>query len=534
MQVGDQPLGEQLRAELDFYKSALDAHAIVAMTDLRGRITYANDKFCEISGYSRAELMGRDHRIVNSGHHPKSFFVEMYATISRGRVWRGDIRNRAKNGAFYWVDTTIVPMFDDKGRIAAYVAIRQDITARKIAEQELLAAKEAAEAANRAKDEFLANISHEIRTPLAAILGFTDLLADPQLVPDQRRGHVESIGRNGEHLRSLINNLLDMSKIEAERMQVEMRLVPLERIVADVMSMMRPSAESKGIELSVTREGQFPTFILTDPLRLRQILINLLSNAVKFTGHGSVRLHVSVTRAINDSVDLSFQVCDTGIGIPPEKLSVLFKRFSQADSSTTRRFGGTGIGLYISARLARMLGGEIEVESTPGLGSTFSLRLTDVVSREVLDSTRADFATPGRNDLSPTSLAGLRVLLAEDGPDNQRLFTYWLTRAGATVTSVSDGRQAVDALLGSPPTGMPFDLVLMDMQMPVMDGYQATRAVRSAGLGIPILAITAHASGDDRRMCLDAGCNEYLAKPVDREHFLDACARFALPSRQVA
>lgn len=527
MQVGDQPLREQLRAELNFYKSALDAHAIVAMTDRRGRITYANDRFCEISGYTRDELIGCDHRILNSRHHAKSFFVEMYAAISCGRVWRGDIRNRAKNGTFYWVDTTIVPMLDDKGRICAYVAIRQDITARKNAEQELLAAKEAAEAANRAKDEFLANISHEIRTPLTAILGFTDLLADPQLRADERREHVETIRRNGEHLLSLINNLLDMSKIEAQRMQVEMMLVPLERVVSDVMSMMRPSAEMRGIELSVMHDEQLPVFILTDPLRLRQVLINLLSNAIKFTQRGSVSLHVSASQGVNDTVDLCFQVRDTGIGIPPEKLSMLFKRFSQADSSTTRRFGGTGIGLYLSDRLARMLGGAIEVESTPGLGSIFTLHLSDVASREVEEPGRAAWVMPGRNESAPASLAGLHVLLAEDGPDNQRLFTHWLTRAGATVTTVCDGRAAADALLDTRAGRKPFHLVLMDMQMPVMDGYEATRVVRAAGISVPVLALTAHASGGDREKCLAAGCNGYLAKPVHRERFIENCAMHA-------
>lgn len=522
----------QLHTELAFYKSALDAHAIVAITDRSGRITYVNEKFCEISQYSRDELIGRDHRILNSGMHPKSFFTEMYAAIARGRTWRGEIRNRAKDGSLYWVDTTIVPMLDEHRNVISFVAIRQDITARKHAEQELVAAKEAAEAANRAKDEFLANISHEIRTPLAAILGFTEVLAEPDLTESERREHVARVRRNGEHLLSLISNLLDMSKIEADRMPVEAVPTNLQTIVCDVESMMRAIALAKGLALIVQSEAGVPQSIVSDPLRLRQILINLVSNAIKFTPRGEVRLLIGTDRSTTDQLKVWFEVSDTGIGIPPEKLKTLFKPFSQVDSSTTRRFGGTGIGLYISRRLATLLGGFIEVESVPNVGSTFTLRLNDV----------ADVSSPGREARAATSerpeetatLRGLRILLAEDGEDNQRLFTHWLTRAGAEVTAVMNGQDACDALSATQPGQQTFHIVLMDMQMPVMDGYQATRALRDMGLRIPIIALTAHASPGDREKCLAAGCNEYLSKPVPRCRLIGMCAHNADSLRAAA
>lgn len=309
-------------------------------------------------------------------------------------------------------------------------------------------------------------------------------------------------------------------------MQVEWMLVSIESIISDAISMMRPSAESRGLGLTVVQDEHLPALVRTDPLRLQQILINLLSNAIKFTHRGSVTLSVSAGRGACDTVDLTFQVRDTGIGIPPEKLPVLFKRFSQADSSTTRRFGGTGIGLYISGRLARMLGGAIEVESTPGQGSVFTLRIPGAVARETHQPAHVPDTRQGGGH-GGKLLAGLNVLLAEDGLDNQRLFTHWLTRAGATLSVASDGRTAVDALLNSCPGRSPYHLVLMDMQMPVMDGYQATRTIRAAGLTIPILAITAHAAGGDREKCLAAGCTDYLTKPVHRERFLQACATHA-------
>ena len=523
---------EQLQAELCFYKSALDAHAIVAMTNPKGQITYVNDKFCEISGYAPDELLGADHRILNSGYHPKSFFREMYATIACGQIWQGEIRNRAKNGSFYWVFTTIVPMLDAQDRVTSYVAIRQDITARKRADEALVAAKEAAEAANRAKDEFLANVSHEIRTPLLAITGYAELLGDAEVMEQDRRSYADSVCRQSEHLLMLINDLLDASKIESGRMTLEAIPVSVAFVLDEVEAMMRPLAERKGIDIRVSRDSDIPPRIQTDPLRLRQVLINLVANAIKFTTAGSVHVHARSQSTPGGAIDMVFEVRDTGIGIAPDALSRLFKRFSQADSSTTRNFGGTGIGLYLSSGLAAMMNGQITVDSTPGVGSTFCLVMRDIVQLDEVAHVRSSDSQSPASAAKP--LDGLHIVLAEDGPDSQVLLRLWLTKAGATVTVVENGRKACDVALRSPQIEECCDLLLMDLQMPVMDGLEATRTIRAGGRTVPILALTASATPADRTKALEAGCDEYIAKPVSKERLIAACARHARQSRRAA
>lgn len=523
---------DELLAELQFYKSALDAHAIVAITDSKGRITYVNEKFCEVSGYTRDELLGQDHRILNSGYHPKSFFRDMYATISRGRIWQGEIRNRAKNGRLYWVSTTIVPMLDRHGSVSAYVAIRQDITERMKVRKALVAAKEAAEAANRAKDEFLANVSHEIRTPLLAITGFAELLGDPEIAASDREKYVNAVRRQSEHLLMLINDLLDASKIDAGSMTLEAIAVPIASMLNEVDTMMRLSAERRGIAFSIDHDADIPSCIRADPLRLRQVLVNLVSNAIKFTNEGSVRLHARAQHNAAGAIDLAFEVHDTGIGMTPETVSRLFQRFSQADTSTTRNFGGTGIGLYLSNRLAEMMNGEITVASTPGAGSTFTLILHDVTVIEP-----AATPAPTSSDLSPAGkrpLEGLHIVLAEDGPDNQVLLRFWLTKAGATVTVVDDGQKACKAAGGLTPGERPPELILMDLQMPVMDGFEATQTIRASGLNVPILALTAGVTPAHRTRAAEVGFDGFIAKPITRAELIATCVRYALGSRSAA
>ncbi|RMH23697.1 MAG: PAS domain-containing hybrid sensor histidine kinase/response regulator, partial [Planctomycetota bacterium] len=541
---------------------ALNNHAIVAVTDRDGTITYANDKFCAISGYDRDELLGANHRILNSGIHSKSFFVEMWRTIAAGEVWTGEICNRSKDGALYWVDTTITPIRGADGRIERYVAVRTDVTGLKESEQRLAAyaedllavqddleersreltvqsealqaARRAADAASRTKSEFLANMSHEIRTPMTAILGYTELLLDPAQPPDERARAIETIRRNGEHLLALINDILDLSKIEAGRMDLERLSFDPLRVVMDVESLMSARAAEKGIALSVERRTPVPVSITADPTRLRQVLVNLVGNAVKFTGEGGVRIVVS----FEPPSTLRFEVLDTGPGMTQEQLDGIFEAFQQADSSVTRKHGGTGLGLAISRRLAESLGGGITVESEPGRGSAFTLAIDtgDVSGVRLLnpdEPIRADDARPDDHEAA-VDLSGVRVLLAEDGPDNQRLLSHHLRKAGATVTVVETGADALERAQLARDAGEPYDLVLMDMQMPVMDGYTATRELRARGYTIPVIALTAHAMTSDRAKCLAAGCDDYASKPISRAALLRVCAENLARARAAA
>jgi PAS domain S-box-containing protein len=516
-------------AYLDVYRMIVDHHAIVAETDTRGTIVSVNDAFCRITGYKREELIGQNHRILNSGTHPKKMWQDMYRTVARGGFWHGEICNRAKDGRLYWVDTTIAPLHDEKGRIRGYFAIRTDITALKAAQVQ-------AEAASRAKSEFLANMSHEIRTPMTAIMGYADLLAEDVergVTHGDRLATIETIKRNGEHLLSIINDILDISKIEADKMTVETIEMSPEQIVQDVLSLMRVKAEAKGIRFEAEFSTAIPCTIYSDPTRLRQILVNLVGNAIKFTEVGEVRLRVSAVE--EEGSRLKFEVIDTGIGLHRTQLSKLFNSFEQADASTTRRFGGSGLGLRISKRLAEMLGGDITVSSEFGRGSTFTVTIalkpmegaTFITPDVSAVASEPKHAVAGQKE---SSLAGMRILLAEDGPDNQRLISFHLRKAGAEVQVAENGRLAVEALTsdgtldGALRDPLPFDLIITDIQMPEMDGYRATRLLRSKGCQLPILALTAHAMSGDSEKCLAAGCTSHLTKPIDKQQLIQSCA----------
>ena len=396
------------------------------------------------------------------------------------------------------------------------------------ANKRLAEEKDKAEQASRAKSAFLANMSHEIRTPMTAILGYADTMLEPDQTLSDRVECLQIIRRNSNHLLELINGILDISKIEADKMTIERVETDLPAILSDVVSLMRPRALEKNLAFSLDVVGPLPRQILTDRLRLRQVLLNLIGNAIKFTEHGGVKLSVSCDRQ-SDRLTVQFDVIDSGIGIAPEQLAGLFQPFSQADDSMTRRFGGTGLGLAISKRLVALLGGDISVRSQRGRGSTFTVRIDGgpASAAELIDGlTEAMLPRPLSTPLPENWTLPARVLLVEDGPDNQRLIAMYLRKAGAHVTIAENGRVGVEKVLQAVEIGSPFDLVLMDMQMPELDGYGATSELRRRGQSLPIIALTAHAMAGDRDKCISAGCTDYLTKPVDRALMLRTIAHY--------
>jgi signal transduction histidine kinase/CheY-like chemotaxis protein len=434
------------------------------------------------------------------------------------------------------------------GQAASQLELRRTVT-------ELEAATRRAEEADRLKSTFLANMSHEIRTPMTAILGHADLLQEPDLAADP--AHVArasaSIRRSGRHLLGIINDILDLSKVEAGRLEVEQIPTDTEPLVREAIDIVRPAADARGLTVDLDPASEIPASIRTDPTRLCQVIVNLLGNAVKFTETGSVRVLLRCDRA---SERLSIGIIDTGIGMTEEQRQRIarFEPFIQADQSTTRTHGGTGLGLRISHLITEALGGHLDVTSTPGEGSTFTATvatgpLTGVsITTPATADTDADVdvdASPPAPPTPPTPksgghrecpLANRHVLLAEDGPENQVLIRFHLERAGARVTVAENGQVVLDHLLHrADPSAPPVDLVLMDMQMPVMDGYEATRTLRAAGCVLPIVAVTAHAMAGDEQQCLDAGCSGYLSKPIRGGVLIDTCVEaIATPHRAAA
>jgi len=395
--------------------------------------------------------------------------------------------------------------------------------------RELRAARQQAEAASAAKDAFLANMSHEIRTPLTAILGFVDLLRDDAALHGEQRAYARVIARNGKQLLAILDDILDISRLGAGRTSINRVSCSPIRLVDDTTSAMRMRASEKGLRFEVEYRDGIPEQIATDPKRVRQILMNLLGNAIKFTHTGEVRL---VVRLIDEGdprgSKLRFDVVDTGVGIEPDQLPRIFEPFTQVDESLGRHHGGAGLGLAISKELATLLGGEIEVTSTPGIGSTFSATIA-TGSLDDVPRLDADQLCDAEDDPTGPRISQRyqgRILLAEDGPDNRRLLTRVLRKAGLEVDVATDGRKAVERVLAARQAEEPYDLILMDVQMPELDGLEATMSLRQAGVEEPIIALTAHVLESDRQRCLDAGCNDFARKPIDRIQLLTQIGRF--------
>ena len=510
------------------YQEALDKYAIVAITDRRGDIVFVNDRFCEISGYDRDELMGRNHRILNSGRHPPEFFTDLWRTIASGQAWHGEICNRSKGGEFYWVDTTVVPLKGADGKTDQFASIRYDITERKTSDAQRLAMVEAlnersvaAEAATIAKGQFLATMSHELRTPMNGVIGMLDLLMKTTLDAEQTLRASTAL-ESARSLLVILNDILDFSRLESGQVPIENIAFSPAGVVRQLIALLAGRAEEKGLRLSCTVAPEVPDWISGDPTRIRQVLINLVGNALKFTERGEVELQVSYDRDASGA-ELRFEVRDTGIGLSEDEQRLIFRRFVQADASTTRRFGGTGLGLAISKQLVDLMGGELGVRSRVGAGSTFWFSL----DAPLAEAPTTDAFGASEPPADPVFIRPLRVLAADDHHVNRMVVKMYLESAGHHVTLVNDGAEALQAVR----TGS-YDLVLMDIQMPVMDGLSATRLIRALpdpACDVPIIALTANAMAGDRERYLSEGMTDYVAKPIEASTLLCAVARHCGP-----
>ncbi len=394
-----------------------------------------------------------------------------------------------------------------------------------------------AEQANQTKSLFLANMSHEVRTPLTAIIGYTDLVMDTQLT-DETRHWISIVQRNSQHLLAIVNDILDLSKIESGKLQIErLPLSPVE-MVDELIQALMPRLTEKDLALDVQYITELPSAVYSDPTRVRQILTNLLGNAVKFTDAGSIHIKIAMIYEDKHPQMLKIQVVDTGIGMAEDQLERIFAPFTQADISTTRRFGGTGLGLTISKQLAKRLGGDLTATSTLGEGSTFTLTIPNHIpaqTQQVItpENTPADKQLEGKKTMSTSnaSVGTIRVLLAEDGPDNQNLISLVLKMASMKVDIAENGQIAFDMATDAIRQGKPYHVILMDMQMPVLDGLAATQKLRQSGYTGKIISLTANAMESDRKRCLDAGCDDYTCKPIDREKLVETVVKHATESQ---
>jgi PAS domain S-box-containing protein len=506
----------------------------IAITNLDASIEYVNEAFLRSTGYTHAEVIGQNPRVLHSGHTPPETFTEMWAALTDGRAWEGELHNRRKDGSEYIESAVIAPIRAPDGRITHYLGVKTDISEmrRLLAEVQghrahleelvdqrtlqLAEARDRAEAASRAKSAFLANVSHEIRTPLNAITGMAYLMRRSGLDAAQTQ-RLDRIETAGQHLIETINAVLDLSKIEAGRFTLEEGPVDVPALFANVASMLHDELQTKRLALSIDLPAALPTLVGDAP-RLQQALLNYASNAVKFTERGDVVLRAMLAGQGDQDVLLRVEVEDTGVGIEAPAIPRLFTAFEQADNSTTRQYGGTGLGLSITKRLAELMGGSVGVRSTPGVGSTFwfTARLRRGKVQPSARSTGApgDAARESARETLRREHRGRRVLVVEDEIVNREVTLAVLAEVGLECDVAADGVEAVERAAATR-----YDLILMDMQMPRMDGLQAARLIRAQASGAcpPVLAMTANAFAEDKARCREAGMSDFITKPVDAQ-----------------
>ncbi|MEN8216884.1 MAG: response regulator [Pseudomonadota bacterium] len=503
-----------------FSRAVEQSGNIIVITDTDGTIEFVNPAFSIKTGYSFAEAIGKNFSLLNSGKQPPELYKKLWATISQGKVWQGEMLRERKNGELYWIFSTISPIKDAySGKISHYVAINEDITKRKQAETKLQQAiksaeqaKIEAEAANHAKSAFLANMSHELRTPLNGILGYTQILIHDSTLTDKQKQGIQIIHRSGEHLLMLINDILDLSKIEADKLELMPKDFRLPEFLKDIVDLFRMRAKQKDIEFVYEQGAQLPATVHADEKRLRQVLLNLLSNALKFTQQGRVSFKVSPI-----SSQISFSVTDSGEGIAAENLETIFLPFRQVGDQNYQE--GTGLGLPISKRLVNMMGGELQVESVLGSGSRFWFKIHLPESKAHLPQSPPP--QPTIIGFKTTTNQVFRILVVDDKWENRVVLINLLTPLGFEVLEASDGQEALTKAEQFHP-----QIIIMDIKMPVMDGLECTRRLRQNAEfeKTVIIALSATVFEHQRQECLKLGCNAFLEKPINTDKFLQILA----------
>ena len=493
-------------------KFALDQHSLVSIADVEGNILYVNDKFVEISGYQESELLGKKHSVLNSNNQPKSYWQNMHETVLAGKTWHDEVRNRAKNGDYYWVDTTIVPNFDSDKQVTGFTSIRTDITQQKEILDNLSIAKQHAESATNAKTQFLATMSHEIRTPMNGVIGMTNLLLDTSLNKEQHN-FAKTVKYSAESLLTIINDILDFSKIEAGKLELEPIEFDLELLLHDIGSSIAFQAHNKELELICPANVITNQPFIADPGRIRQILNNLIGNSVKFTEEGEVSVYCKVQEQSEQHTTLLFEITDSGIGLTDEQQGKLFERFSQADGSTTRKYGGTGLGLSISKQLVELMDGEIGSKSVEGKGSTFWFTVKVANSNTVRSKKVFD------------NLQDQKILVVDDNLTNRVLLGELLTKWQVEHTLVDSGDKALATLTEESAKGAPYHIAILDMQMPEMDGLQLGTRIKNDSQSFNntrLMMLTSQGQRGDVERLKAAGFNGYLNKPVDQTTLYNA------------
>jgi PAS domain S-box-containing protein len=500
----------------------------VTITDLNGTIEYVNAALVKTSGYHAAELIGNHQSMMASGKTSEVVYTDMRSSLSRGETWRGEFINKSKTGVEYIVLTWISPIRQLDGNVSHYLELTEDITERKHNEAIIILAKERAEALAKSKSQFLANMSHEIRTPMNAIIGLSQLALNKNFSPEAV-DYLDKINRASTGLLLILNDILDLSRLEVGRVTIEHKHFHLDGILDTLHSLFDEAANEKNLAFTIVLAADVPLGLIGDAPRLQQVLINLLGNAIKFTAHGSVTLTITLQQLDQSQARLLFAVADTGIGLSTQDQEKLFKPFSQVDDSITRRFGGSGLGLAISDNLLQLMGSRFTLDSTPGLGSCFSFELVMAIlpltrpyklelSTGRLASTLSDFSQ---------LLTGKRILVVEDNHFNQQVVSEFLSLSDISVEIANNGQEALTLLLEQGT----FDAVLMDMHMPVMDGFEATRQIRNQPrfATLPVIALSAGVTQEEQAECLASGINDFISKPINPVKLLSTLAQWIKP-----
>jgi len=497
---------------------ARHANDSVLLLNKRGQITWVNEAFTRTTGYTLDEAIGRmPGALLNAPETQLGTVDQLHEATAQGTPFRCEIKNRTKSGEVIWVETNQVPVIDENGEVEMIIAVERDVTEAKQHEEEMIVARHAAEEGARAKAEFLATMSHEIRTPMNGVIGMADLLAETGLSAEQLV-YTDTIRSSAQALLTIINDVLDLSRLDAQKMTLSPETFDLKPCIQEPVRLLRPQARGKGLALKLEFIGDGPDRLYGDDSRLRQILINLIGNAIKFTHTGGIAVRVMNRPDEAGGSDLRIEVEDTGIGIPEDKQEQIFERFAQADASTTREYGGTGLGLTISRMLIEMMGGTITVRSALGHGACFSIALHLPAGEETSEQKPRGLAM---SDAALRKiLKGKHILTAEDAEVNRTLIRKFLSGFDVELDFAHDGREAVEKTLTQRP-----DLVLMDMSMPELSGIEAARRIRAEADHQPvIIALTANAFDSDRAACLEAGMDGFLSKPVRRADLLAGMA----------